>query len=412
MEWVSFIVFLLIGLALGFFMGKKSSMGGARDDSLQPRLQKMENEKAHLLAANEAMDRQLAEKVNSEKILRDQAQNARESLARAEEKINAFDDAQKAARDQFKNLANELLKQNNEEFKEQSKESLKALLNPLDKQLNEFKTEITGFKAINQKMTSETENLTNALTSNVKAQGSWGEFVLERILEESGLEEGREYILQGAGLNLKSAEGNRQMPDVVINLPDKRHIVIDSKVSLNSFRDYQNATNDEARAQAVKAFIASSEKHIKDLGDKNYQGAYGLHTLDFVMLFMPIEAAYFLLISEREDMLQKAWDRGISIVSPSNLFPNLKTISYLWRLQKQNENADEIARLGGTIFDKVHGFLGDMQDVGKALEKAGEKHEEAVKKLSSGKGNVMTQAEKLKELGAKTNKSLPDMSQN
>jgi len=160
---------------------------------------------------------------------------------------------------------------------------------------------------------------------------------------------------------------------------------------------------------AAKAFIASTEKHIKDLAAKNYQNAYGLQSLDFVMMFMPIEAAYFLLLSAREDILRQAWERGISIVSPSNLFPNLKTIGYLWRLQKQNDNAEEIARLGGSVYDKVSGFLGDMQSVGKSLDKAQDTHREAVKKLSEGNGNVMRQAEKLRELGAKTNKSLPDM---
>jgi DNA recombination protein RmuC len=286
---------------------------------------------------------------------------------------------------------------------------LEVLLTPLDKQLVEFKTEITGFKAINEKMTSETESLTNALTSNVKVQGNWGEMVLERILEESGLEKGREYTLQGEGLGLKSAEGARQMPDVIINLPEAKHIVIDSKVSLTSFREYQNASTEDQRAAAAKAFILSTEKHIKDLAGKNYQNAYGLQSLDFVMMFMPIEAAYFLLLSAREDILRQAWEKGISIVSPSNLFPNLKTIGYLWRLQKQNDNAEEIARLGGSVYDKVSGFLGDMQSVGKSLVKAQDTHREAVKKLSEGNGNVMRQAEKLRELGAKTNKSLPDM---
>jgi DNA recombination protein RmuC len=352
---------------------------------------------------------QLSETKGSEADLRQSLQNAAERLARADEKISAFDEAQKAAREEFKNLASDILKQNSAEFKEQSKQSLEVLLTPLDKQLVEFKTEITGFKAINEKMTSETESLTNALTSNVKVQGNWGEMVLERILEESGLEKGREYTLQGEGLGLKSAEGARQMPDVVINLPEAKHIVIDSKVSLTSFREYQNASTEDQRAAAAKAFILSTEKHIKDLAGKNYQNAYGLQSLDFVMMFMPIEAAYFLLLSAREDILRQAWEKGISIVSPSNLFPNLKTIGYLWRLQKQNDNAEEIARLGGSVYDKVSGFLGDMQSVGKSLVKAQDTHREAVKKLSEGNGNVMRQAEKLRELGAKTNKSLPDM---
>ena len=404
---VSFIT-LSLGLGLGIGLTRWLSPSPPAGENGE-RTRELQGEIIALQTSHKNLTAQLSETKTSEAELRQNLQAAGERLARADEKISAFDEAQKAAREEFKNLAGEILKQNSAEFKEQSKQSLEVLLTPLDKQLVEFKTEITGFKAINEKMTSETESLTNALTSNVKVQGNWGEMVLERILEESGLEKGREYTLQGEGLGLKSADGARQMPDVIINLPEAKHIVIDSKVSLTSFREYQNAASEDERASAAKAFIASTEKHIKDLAGKNYQNAYGLQSLDFVMMFMPIEAAYFLLLSAREDVLRQAWEKGISIVSPSNLFPNLKTIGYLWRLQKQNDNAEEIARLGGSVYDKVSGFLGDMQSVGKSLTKAQDTHREAVKKLSEGNGNVMRQAEKLRELGAKTNKSLPDM---
>jgi DNA recombination protein RmuC len=412
MSFVSTLLVSFITLSLGLGLGigltrwlRPSPPAGENGE----RTRELQGEIIALQTSHKNLTAQLSETKTSEAELRQNLQAAGERLARADEKISAFDEAQKAAREEFKNLAGEILKQNSAEFKEQSKQSLEVLLTPLDKQLVEFKTEITGFKAINEKMTSETESLTNALTSNVKVQGNWGEMVLERILEESGLEKGREYTLQGEGLGLKSADGARQMPDVIINLPEAKHIVIDSKVSLTSFREYQNAASEDERASAAKAFIASTEKHIKDLAGKNYQNAYGLQSLDFVMMFMPIEAAYFLLLSAREDILRQAWEKGISIVSPSNLFPNLKTIGYLWRLQKQNDNAEEIARLGGSVYDKVSGFLGDMQSVGKSLTKAQDTHREAVKKLSEGNGNVMRQAEKLRELGAKTNKSLPDM---
>ena len=412
MSYVSTLLVSLIPFGLGLGTGialTRWLRPSARGDENGERMRQLQGEIIALQTSQKNLAEQLSETKGSEADLRQSLQSAAERLARADEKISAFDEAQKAAREEFKNLASDILKQNSAEFKEQSKQSLEVLLTPLDKQLVEFKTEITGFKAINEKMTSETESLTNALTSNVKVQGNWGEMVLERILEESGLEKGREYTLQGEGLGLKSAEGARQMPDVVINLPEAKHIVIDSKVSLTSFREYQNASTEDQRAAAAKAFILSTEKHIKDLAGKNYQNAYGLQSLDFVMMFMPIEAAYFLLLSAREDILRQAWEKGISIVSPSNLFPNLKTIGYLWRLQKQNDNAEEIARLGGSVYDKVSGFLGDMQSVGKSLVKAQDTHREAVKKLSEGNGNVMRQAEKLRELGAKTNKSLPDM---
>ena len=412
MSYVSTLLVSLIPFGLGLGAGialTRWLRPSARGDENGEPMRQLQAEIIALQTSQKNLAEQLSETKGSEADLRQSLQSAAERLARADEKISAFDEAQKAAREEFKNLASDILKQNSAEFKEQSKQSLEVLLTPLDKQLVEFKTEITGFKAINEKMTSETESLTNALTSNVKVQGNWGEMVLERILEESGLEKGREYTLQGEGLGLKSAEGARQMPDVIINLPEAKHIVIDSKVSLTSFREYQNASTEDQRAAAAKAFILSTEKHIKDLAGKNYQNAYGLQSLDFVMMFMPIEAAYFLLLSAREDILRQAWEKGISIVSPSNLFPNLKTIGYLWRLQKQNDNAEEIARLGGSVYDKVSGFLGDMQSVGKSLVKAQDTHREAVKKLSEGNGNVMRQAEKLRELGAKTNKSMPDM---
>ena len=412
MSYVSTLLVSLIPFGLGLGAGialTRWLRPSARGDENGEPMRQLQGEIIALQTSQKNLAEQLSETKGSEADLRQSLQSAAERLARADEKISAFDQAQKAAREEFKNLASDILKQNSAEFKEQSKQSLEVLLTPLDKQLVEFKTEITGFKAINEKMTSETESLTNALTSNVKVQGNWGEMVLERILEESGLEKGREYTLQGEGLGLKSAEGARQMPDVIINLPEAKHIVIDSKVSLTSFREYQNASTEDQRAAAAKAFILSTEKHIKDLAGKNYQNAYGLQSLDFVMMFMPIEAAYFLLLSAREDILRQAWEKGISIVSPSNLFPNLKTIGYLWRLQKQNDNAEEIARLGGSVYDKVSGFLGDMQSVGKSLVKAQDTHREAVKKLSEGNGNVLRQAEKLRELGAKTNKSLPDM---
>jgi DNA recombination protein RmuC len=412
MSYVSTLLVSLIPFGLGLGAGialTRWLRPSARGDENGEPMRQLQGEIIALQTSQKNLAEQLSETKGSEADLRQSLQSAAERLARADEKISAFDEAQKAAREEFKNLASDILKQNSAEFKEQSKQSLEVLLTPLDKQLVEFKTEITGFKAINEKMTSETESLTNALTSNVKVQGNWGEMVLERILEESGLEKGREYTLQGEGLGLKSAEGARQMPDVIINLPEAKHIVIDSKVSLTSFREYQNASTEDQRAAAAKAFILSTEKHIKDLAGKNYQNAYGLQSLDFVMMFMPIEAAYFLLLSAREDILRQAWEKGISIVSPSNLFPNLKTIGYLWRLQKQNDNAEEIARLGGSVYDKVSGFLGDMQSVGKSLVKAQDTHREAVKKLSEGNGNVMRQAEKLRELGAKTNKSMPDM---
>lgn len=424
MEWLPYAVCLVIGFGIAYWLFGRSSRG-IDTSSVEARANQLEKDNSELhdkfhaseigRTQSQTQCRALEQQLEEAKSERDEARQnlsvMKESLARAEEKMAAFDEAQEKARTEFKNVANEVLKKNNKEFEEQSKKTIETITTPLKDNITGFNEKLVEFSAINNKMTEETNNLSKALSTNVKAQGNWGEFVLEKILESSGLEKNVQYTLQGENMDLKSIDGGRQMPDVVINLPEGRHIVIDSKISLKSFSDYQNATTKEDQADAAKAFVKSTDAHIKDLAGKNYQSAYGLNSLDFVMMFMPIEAAYILLMSEKSDLLHTAMDKGISIVSPSNLFPNLKTINYLWRLQSQNENAEEIARLGGTIYDKVNGFLGDMQEVGKALDKAGEKHVEAIKKLSSGKGNVMSQAEKLKEMGAKTNKSLPDMTQ-
>ena len=378
MEWIAYIVFLVTGCMAGYFVfGKNNRNLKAELDKAQQNLRKLEVD-----------------------------------LAKANAQITASDEAKKIARTEFKNVANELLKENSKEFEEQSKKTIEAITTPLKENINGFNQELVKFSAISNKMTEQTNNLSNALSSNVKVQGNWGEFVLETILQSCGLEKNIQYTVQGENMDLKSLDGGRQMPDVVINLPEERHIVIDSKISLTSFSDYQNATSEAEQADAAKAFVKSTEAHIRDLAGKNYQNAYGLNSIDFVMMFMPIEAAYILLMSEKGVLLETAMDKGISIVSPNNLFPNLRTINYVWGLQKQNENAKEIARLGGAIYDKVSGFLGDMTEVGKALDKATEKHGEAVKKLANGKGNISSQAEKLKDMGAKTNKSSPDMTQN
>ena len=396
MEFFGALIIIIIAVGFGFFIGRQMATS------------KQNNEvEIELKTTNQNLQKQIDEKDKELQKTRTKAESLTGELAQAKEQTNAHQKAQKQAKTEFENLAHKILKTTGEDFKQQSEETLKNLLNPLDTQLKDFKTEITGFKAINSKMTLETESLTKALTSNVKIQGNWGEFTLERILEQSGLTEGREYNVQGKGLDIKSADGGRQMPDVIINLPEEKHIVIDSKVSLKDFVDYQAAQDETARAMAVKKFITSTRNHIKGLQSKNYQNAYGLKSLNFVMMFMPIEASYFLLMQEREDLIAEAWDKNIALVCPSTLLPNLRTIAYLWRLQKQNENADEIARLGGTIYDKIHGFLSNMETVGKAIDNAQKKHDEALKQLSGGRGNVLTQAEKLKEMGAKTQKTLP-----
>ncbi len=411
MDFASYIIFLSLvslgGLA-GWRINQLIAAKGGGDNS---ELTALQSQNTALEATNVGLKEQLNE--TKEDLAAHQEENAtlNKKLGNLEERDVAFREAQKQAKIEFENLTNKMLKQTSEDFKKSSEESLKTLLNPLDTQIKDFNDKITGFTALNKKMTTETENLTKALTSNVKAQGDWGEDVLKKILEDSGLKEGRNYTVQGKGMELKSADGGRQMPDIVVNLPEQKHIVIDSKVSLKSYMDYKNAPDKETEIEATKNFTKSVEAHINDLAGKRYQDIYKLETLDFVIMFMPLEASYFLLLSQKEELIRKAWDKNISILTPSNLFPNLKTIAYLWQLQEQNANAKEIARIGGRVYEKTRLFLEDMKNVGKSLDKAKESHGEAIKKLADGKGNLMTQAEKLKSLGVSTENSLPDMSQ-
>lgn len=365
---------------------KKLAATDARETLLQTQIDTLKTEKAA------AETRALA----SEK-----------AAAQLTERVAAFEELGKQAKTEFAQLATQALEKQGKNFAEQSEKNLKGMLDPLDKEIKEFKTQITGFKAVNDRMTTETENLTKALTSNVKAQGNWGEWNLERILENAGLRKGEGYDVQGAGLDIKSADGARRMPDVVVFLPENKHLIIDSKVSLKSYSEHVNAADETARQAAAKDFVASVAAHIKSLGDKDYANATGLNAPDFVMLFMPLEAAYFLAMQEKEDLLHMAWERNIAIVCPSTLIANLRTIAALWRLQKQNANADEIARVAGGIYDKVSGFVGNMERVGKALDSAQSAHDDAFRQLASGRGNVLKQTEDLKKLGAKTGKSLP-----
>lgn len=387
---------LVLGFTLRFVLRRRKTQQAAEDDSAV-QFAVIKNEL-------ESTRKQLTETVAQKTDLEQALATANQNLAAAK----ALENAQKQNQIAFENLANKIFEEKNKTFREESKENLDNLLKPLKGEISDFKTQITGFKAINDRMTSETENLTKALTSSVKAQGNWGEWNLERILENSGLRKGEGYIVQGEGMEIKSRQdGGRQMPDVVVHLPENKHIIIDSKVSLKSYVDYINAETDDHRQAHAKDFIRSLEAHIRGLEGKRYQDADGLNTPDFVMLFMPIEASYFLAMQEKEDLLGMAWDRKITLVCPSTLSASLRTIASLWRLEKQNKNAEDIARVAGAIYDKVHGFIGNMNDVGKAIEKAQEVHESAVKQLSSGRGNVLTQTEKLKELGAKTSKQLP-----
>jgi DNA recombination protein RmuC len=328
----------------------------------------------------------------------------------------------------FQVLANNIFEEKSDKFKKSSQENINQILSPLKDQIEQFKKDvgekysteskerfslqgkIDELMNLNKTMSEEAKNLTTALKGDVKKQGSWGEFKLERLLEISGLDKDTEYVVQGKGMGLKNEEGNNEQPDFVILLPENKHIVVDSKVSLVSYVQYVEATTEEQRDLARGALFKSVRDHIDGLSSKHYYLNEKLTAPEFTFLFSPFEGALSLIIdmnvpNQGISLMQYAWERKIAIVTPMTLMASLKTISSLWRFARQESNALKIADSAGKIYDKFCGFVTDMEEAGKSIAKASEHHQEAFKKLSLGKDNMFTQFDKLKVLGAKTKKN-------
>ena len=268
-----------------------------------------------------------------------------------------------------------------------------------------LRQQILGLREMNEQMSKETLNLTKALKGDSKMQGNWGELVLERVLEKSGLEKDREYFVQQSFV---TEEGNRVFPDVIINLPDGKKMIVDSKVALTSYERYINEDNDETKAQYLKEHVASINRHVQDLGNKNYQDLYQMESPDFVLLFIPIESAFAIALNEDTSLYNKAFEKNIVIVTPSTLLATLRTIDSMWTNQKQQENALEIARQAGALYDKFEGFVSDLVKIGKKMDEAKVEYQGAMNKLVEGKGNLVNSVEKLKKMGAKAKKALPE----
>ena len=343
--------------------------------------------------------------------------------ASAQEKLQLLTEARAALSDQFKTLASEILEEKAKRFAEQNQQSLGTLLDPLRTQLSEFKgkveevyvkegqerfaltEQVRQLMELNKTLSNDANNLTQALKGSAKTQGNWGELILERVLEASGLRKGHEYQVQ---VSQRDAEGNLQQPDVVINLPQERKLVVDAKVSLLAYDRYMSASTDEERKPFARQHLDSVRAHIKGLSAKNYQALYELKSLDMVVMFVPIEPAFMLSVTHDETLFMDAWQRNVLLVSPSTLLFVVRTIAHLWRQEDQSRNAQDIARRGAELFDKLSTFVGDLQKVGAKLKDAQSAYDEAEKKLATGRGNVIRQAQMLKELGVKATKSLPD----
>ncbi|MEC7459476.1 MAG: DNA recombination protein RmuC [Pseudomonadota bacterium] len=374
---------------------------------------------AELAAVKEVLGKSQSEFMRSKEELA--GLHARSELERSQfdEKIAFIERSKEQLGESFKNIANDLLESKSKSFSQSSKENITALLSPLQEKITQFEKrveetydkeskerfslarEIKSLQALNNKISEDAVNLTNALKSDNKAQGAWGEFVLESILEKSGLTKGREYEVQVA---LKAEDGSKSQPDVIVHLPESRDIVIDSKVSLKAWDAFCSSDKGSDRDALLKQHIASIRQHVKTLSAKDYQNLTGLNSLDYVFLFMPVEAAYSSAVQVDRELFQYAFDRNIIFVVPSTLLTTLRTVQNLWRLAQQNQNANEIADRAGALYDKFVAFVDDLEEIGGRIDATRKSFEKARNKLVSGRGNLVKRAEALRELGAKTSK--------
>jgi len=350
--------------------------------------------------------------------------NARyeDELHSSAEKLQVLQDAKDELSTEFKLLANKIFEDKSKQFSSSNKEQLELLLKPFREQITNFskearnqfeselkdrhllKDELLRLKSMNEQLSQDAINLTKALKGENKTQGNWGELVLENILEQSGLREGVEYELQAT---LKAENGKSYRPDVIVHMPQQRDIIIDSKVSLNAYECFMSSEDEQEKAVALKDHIVSIATHIKGLSQKQYEKLEGVNTLDFVLLFMPIEGAFLLALEEDGEFFKNAYEKNILVVSPSTLLVTLRTIEHIWRTQRQEEHAQKIASEAEAMYDKLVGFVDEMKLVGTHIQRTQDSYETAMNRLSTGRGNVIKRAENMKALGLKPKKELP-----
>lgn len=354
-------------------------------------------------------------------------QEARVQMAGLEAQKKDFQNLSDQMTIKFENLASKIFEDKSTKFSDQNLKSLGTLLEPFKERLKDFEKkveesysneraergslrgELSKLMELNIRMSSEAQNLTKALKGDNKIMGNWGEMILESILERSGLRKGDEYVIQGVDLSLKNDQGQAIRPDVIINLPDNKHIIVDSKVSLKDYDSYI-ATEDPVQKEIFgKAHADSMKRHIDGLSEKKYYSSEKLISPDFVILFMPIEPAFALVFKHRPDILQYAWEKNIALVSPTTLLTTLRTVSAIWKQERQERNAMDIAKRGGQLYDKFAALVSDLDDLGNKLEGVQKSHKSVMNKLSEGSGNLIGQVEKLKELGAKAEKNIPKL---
>ncbi len=339
------------------------------------------------------------------------------------EKLAILERAQKQMQIEFENAATKIFENRSKTFAEQNKTNLDQLLSPFKEQLKDFEKrvedtydkeskqrfslakEIQQLQKLNQRLSDDALNLTNALKGQSKTQGNWGEMILERLLEQSGLTKGREYDVQ---MSLKDQKGKIYRPDVVVHLPDNKDVVIDAKVSLTAYERYCRENDEAKRGAQLERHVNSIRAHVKSLGDKGYEKLENVRSLDYVLMFVPIEGAFMAAVEHDDSLFNDAMQKGIIMVSPTTLLATLRTIQNIWRYEKQNQHALEIAKKAGALYDKFEGFVGSLTEVGKKLGDTHDAYEIAYKRLVGGRGNLVNRAEELKRLGAKASKTLPE----
>ena len=429
------IIYLVIGLIVGFIIGytlfrtfvlKQKNVSQESLNELNVEKSIIEDRVKYYEQENQKNSKELDQERESNTLLEKKlsamesdAKNFSEKLELQKKEMLELNEKFKL---EFENVATKILKQNTIDFSSENQKSIGQLVNPLKERIEKFeetisktyekglrdqtdlKVEIKSLHELNKKISEDASNLTNALKSDSKKQGNWGELILEKVLERSGLVKGQEYLIQYTD---RTEDGTLIRPDVIVNLPDEKHVIIDSKVSLLAYNEFVNEEDYSKKEKYLKMHVDSIKEHVKSLSDKNYQSARKLDAPDFVLMFLPIESAFSAAMQNDPQLFNLAWDKKIVVVSPTTLLATLKTIEAIWKHEKQTQNAIEIARQGGGLYDKFDSFIRDLEKVGSQISTAHKTYEEAHKKLSTGHGNIISRIEKLKKLGAKASKELP-----
>lgn len=438
LEWV-WIGALAGGVFLGaslvwFAQRGRSGLSTREEATLRAGLSEAEQAREVLAERTRGLELRLEDSRQALQRAREENTDLHSELARSDERIRSLDAklaeqkqdleaVHKRLTAEFEALANRVLEANAASFATRNKESLDKLLLPLSEKIGAFRDRVEkahdqGLKdraalieqlrtlgELNQRMSQEARDLTSALRGQSKTQGNWGELILETVLEKSGLVPDQEYIAQAS---VQGDDGKRYQPDVLIKLPEGKHLVIDAKVSLTAYERCVNADDERVRESALKEHLTSVRGHVTELGRKRYDALYGIDSPDFVLMFVPIESAFSLAMRGDDTLFDFAFRRNVAMVTPSTLLATLRTVSNIWRQDKQNRNALEIARRSGALYDKFVGFFEDMDRIGEQIKRAGEAYDGAMNKLKTGRGNLVSQTQALKELGAKAKKSLPD----